>query len=91
MACKSCHSLNQMTFDSKIFAHFTSFGVANRSVTLRPKLTICVDCGRAVLHLPKDQLKLLTDSVPKRCRKWSHKVCDDSPRDSLWAEGIATD
>jgi hypothetical protein len=73
MACNSCHSVNQRTLHSRIFAHFSGFGVANRSVTVRPKLIVCVDCGRAVLHLPKDQLELLADRRIGALREFAAK------------------
>lgn len=66
MACNSCRSVNQRIFDSKISTHFSGFGVAHRSVTVRPKLIMCLDCGRAEFHLSKDQLELLADRRPQR-------------------------
>jgi hypothetical protein len=69
MACNSCHSVNQRTFDSEISVHSSRFADDDRSTTIRPQWTICMDCGRAVLRVPITELELLIDGVHKEVQE----------------------
>lgn len=69
MACHACHSVNQRTFHSEISLHPSSFAVAERSTTVRPQWIICMDCGKAVLRVPRAELELLIDGTPKEVQE----------------------
>jgi len=69
MACHSCHSENLKVFVSETSIYLSSSGGAYRSMTVRPKWIMCVDCGSAVLRLPKEQLELLLDNDSNEVQK----------------------
>ena len=63
MACKSCHSENQLNFNGEVAIHFPGLaGLDKPVVFVFPKLLICLNCGFTEFEVPETELRLLAKS-----------------------------
>jgi hypothetical protein len=65
MACKSCKSENQSTFNGEIAIHFPGLKGLNMPIVwVFPKLVVCLDCGFAEFVVPKREVRVLVTGAP---------------------------
>lgn len=64
MACALCGSRRQREFRAEMNIHFPGLqGLDMPGVLAFPKLTVCVDCGSALLALSEAELRLLKEQT----------------------------
>ena len=60
MKCKSCGSDGQQEFNGEIAIHFPGLGGLDKPIVwVFPKLLVCLKCGVAEFHIPKEELQEL--------------------------------
>ncbi len=64
MACKSCHSDNQILLRAEINIHFPGeIGLNVPGPLVYPELLVCLNCGFTEFSIPKAELHLVADTL----------------------------
>jgi|HubBroStandDraft_6_1064221.scaffolds.fasta_scaffold54550_3 hypothetical protein len=62
MNCKSCGSVNQITFAAEMCIHLLGLeNIDKPAVWLFPELLVCLDCGAAEFAVPETELLQLAN------------------------------
>ena len=60
MSCQSCGSVRNRLFNGEVAVHFPRLDGLNKPIVwVFPKLTVCLDCGRATFIIPEKELQVL--------------------------------
>jgi hypothetical protein len=67
VACKSCRSNQRKKFTAEVAIHFPGpENLDQPAIFLFPKLSICLQCGKAEFAVPESELRLLGKGRPRR-------------------------
>ena len=62
MACLSCSSENQGSYQAEINIHFPGReNLTKPTVLVSPKILVCLDCGFSAIRIEKTELRLLAE------------------------------